>query len=142
VGVRYNGLAKRLGMKKDIPGVGISLLVNETKNGLRKIVTKFKRPIASFVQLGLESKLLSLHVIEQLRLAKIPLYVSLAKDRLGAQVSCVEKYHTPYVIVMGKKEAVEHTVIVRETETHCQSIVTLEELPKHMKKIESQHFRK
>jgi histidyl-tRNA synthetase len=142
VGVRYNGLAKRLGMKKDIPGVGISLLVNETKNGLRKIVTKFKRPIASFVQLGLESKLLSLHVIEQLRLAKIPLYVSLAKDRLGAQVSCVEKYHTPYVLVMGKKEAVEHTVIVRETETHCQSIVTLEELPKHMKKIESQHFRK
>ncbi len=142
IGVRYNGLSKRLGMKKDVPGVGISLLVNEGKNGLRKSVTKVKRPIASFVQLGLESKLLSLHVIEQLRQAKIPLYLSLAKDRLGAQVSCVEKYHTPYVIVMGKKEAVEHTVIVRETETHCQSIVTLDELPKHMKKIEALHFKK
>jgi histidyl-tRNA synthetase len=142
IGVRYDGLAKRLGMKKDIPGVGISLLVGEGKNDLRKTVSKVKRPIASFIQLSVESKLLSLYVIELLRLAKIPLYLSLAKDRLGAQVSCVEKYHTPYVIVMGKKEAVERTVIVRETETHCQSIVTLEELPKHMKKIEAQHFKK
>ncbi len=142
IGVRYNGLSKRLGMKKDVPGVGISLLVNEGVNGLRKSISKVKRPIASFIQLSMESKLLSLYVIEQLRQAKIPLYLSLAKDRLGAQVSSVEKYHTPYVIVMGKKEAVERTVIVRETETHCQSIVTIEELPKHMKKIEAQHFKK
>jgi histidyl-tRNA synthetase len=36
---------------------------------------------------------------------------------------------------MGKKEAVEHTAIVRKTETHAQEIVTLENLAKHMKKI-------
>ncbi len=142
IGVRYNGLSKRVGMKKDIPGVGISLLVNENTVGLRKTILKVKRPIASFIQLSIESKLLSLGVIERLRQAKIPLYLSLAKDRLGAQVSSVERYHTPYIIVMGKKEAVERTVIVRETETHRQSIVTLEELPGHMKKIEAAHFRK
>ncbi|MEI8327664.1 MAG: His/Gly/Thr/Pro-type tRNA ligase C-terminal domain-containing protein [Candidatus Taylorbacteria bacterium] len=142
VGVRYNGLAKRLGMKKDVAGVGISLLVDGSANGLRKPVTKFKRPIASFVQLGLESKLMSLEVIEKLRQVKIPLYLSLAKDRLGAQVSNVEKYHTPYVIVMGKKEAVDRTAIVRETETHCQNIISIEELPAYMKKMESEHYKK
>jgi len=141
IGVRYNGLSRRIGLKKDIPGVGISLLVNENTMGLRKSVFKIKRPIASFIQLSIESKLLSLNVIERLRQAKIPLYLSLAKDRLGAQVSSVEKYHTPYIIVMGKKEAVERTVIVRETETHCQSIVTIEELPKHMKKIETDYYK-
>ena len=141
IGVRYNGLAKRLSMKRDIQGVGFSLLIKNNEPSLRKALTKLKRPIASFVQLGLESKLLSLFVIEQLRLAKIRLHLSLAKDRLGAQVSSVEKHHTPYVIVMGKKEAVERTVILRENNTHAQNIITIEELPKHMKKIEADIFK-
>jgi len=136
LGVRYNGLAKRLTMKRDIQGVGISLLIKEGKNDLRKLVTKIKRPIASFVQLGLESKLISLNVIEQLRQVKIPLYLSMAKDRLGAQVSNVEKFHTPFMIVMGKKEAVEKTAIVRRMDTHAQDIVPLADLPKYMKKAE------
>ena len=136
MGVRYNGLAKRVNMKRDIQGVGISLLIKEGKNGMRKPVTKVKRPIASFVQLGLASKLISLSVIERLREVKIPLNLSLAKDRLGAQVSSVEKYHTPFMIVMGKKEAVEKTAIVRRMDTHAQDIVPLADLPKYMKKAE------
>ena len=117
-------------------------LPKNNKNDLRKIVTKMKRPIASFVQLGLQSKLISLEIIESLRQAKIPLYLSLAKDRLGAQVSSVEKYNTPYVIVVGKKEAVERTAIVRKNDTHSQDVISLEELPKYMKNIESEYFGK
>lgn len=135
VGIRYNGLAKRLGLKRDIPGVGISLLTPMSDPSLRKKVSKMRRPMASFMQLSLESKLISLEVIESLRQAKVPLYLSLAKDRLGAQVSSVEKYHTPYMIIMGKKEAVERTAIVRKTETHAQEIVTLDNLAKYMKKV-------
>lgn len=142
LGIRYNGLAKRLGMKRDIQGVGISLLVKEGKNGLRKPIAKIKRPIASFVQLSLESKLLSLDIIERLRLAKIPLYSSLAKDRLGAQVSSTEKHHAPYVIVMGKKEAMDKTAIVRRIDTHSQDIVPIEDLPKYMKKVEASLHKK
>lgn len=140
VGMRYSNIAKRLAMKKDIQGVGISLLIKNGKNDNRKPVKKMKRPIASFVQLGLQSKLLSLEIIESLRKSKIPLYLSLAKDRLGAQVSSVERHQTPYVIVIGKKEAVEHTAIVRENDRHSQDIVPLEELPKHMKKLETEYF--
>jgi histidyl-tRNA synthetase len=141
IGVRYNGLAKRVGLKKDIHGVGISLLIKNNVAALRKPLKKAKKPIASFVQLSPESKLQSLLIIEMLRQAKIPLYISLAKDRLGAQVSSVERHHTPYVIVMGKKEAVERTMIVRKNDTHAQSIVPLDELAKHMKKIEIQHWK-
>lgn len=142
IGVRYNGLAKRLNVKRDIQGVGLSLLIKDTGSGLRKPITKIKRPIASFIQLGLESKLLSLGIVEQLRQAKIPLHLSLAKDRLGAQVSTIEKYHTPYMIVMGKKEAVDRTVIVRRTDTHSQDIVPLDELVKYMKKVEAMWLKK
>jgi len=142
IGVRYNGLAKRLGMRKDIQGVGLSLLIKGGTRSLRDPVKKIKRPIASFVQLGIESKLLALDIIERLRQARIPLYLSLAKDRLGAQVSSIERYHTPYVIVIGKKEAMEKTAIVRRIDTYSQETVPLDKLPDHMKKIEKEYWEK
>ncbi len=142
IGVRYNGLARRLGMKRDIQGLGMSLLIKGNGPNLRKPISKMKRPIASFMQLGMESKLVSLDVIERLRQVKIPLYLSLAKDRLGAQVSANEKHHTPYSIVMGKKEAVEKTAIVRRTDTHAQDIVPLDQLAKYMKKAETDWWEK
>ncbi len=103
---------------------------------MRKELKKVKKPFASFVQLGLEAKLLSLSVIESLRQVKIPLCLSLAKDRLGAQVSVVEKSRIPYYIIMGKKEAIEKTAIVRNIDTHAQDVVPLEDLPKYMKRLE------
>ncbi len=136
MGIRYDGLSKKLGMKKEIQGVGISILIKGSKAELRKEIKKTKRPFASFVQLGFESKLLSLSVVESLRKVKIPLYLSLAKDRLGAQVSMVEKNHIPYSIIMGKKEAIEKSVIVRNLNTHAQDTVSLDDLPKYMKKLE------
>lgn len=136
IGVRYNGLSKRLNLKRDVNGVGISILIKGNRAELRKDLKKTKRPFASFVQLGFESKLLALQVIENLRQAKIPLYLSLAKDRLGAQVSVVEKYHIPYALIMGKMEAMNKSVIVRNVETHAQDLVPIDELAKHMKKLE------
>lgn len=136
IGVRYDGLSKKIGMKKEVQGVGISILVKGNSPELRKEVKKTKKPFASFVQLGFESKLLSLSVIEDLRSLKILLCLSLAKDRLGAQVSAVEKKYIPYSIIMGKKEAMEKTAIVRNTDTHAQDIIPLEELAKYMKKLE------
>jgi histidyl-tRNA synthetase len=136
IGLRYNGLSKRINLKREVQGVGISLLIPEKHSDLRKEIKKVKRPFASFVQLGFESKLLSLQVIENLRQVKIPLYLSLAKDRLGAQVSVVEKYHIPYALIMGKMEAINKSVIVRNVETHAQDLVPIDELAKHMKKLE------
>ncbi|MDE2188392.1 MAG: hypothetical protein KGJ35_01535, partial [Patescibacteria group bacterium] len=108
---------------------------------LRKDLSRVKRPIASFVQLGFESKLLALGIIESLRQIKIPLQMSLTKDRLGAQVVSVERYHTPYSLIIGKKEAVEKQIIVRDNTTHAQELVSLEKLSEYMKKIEKKLYR-
>jgi histidyl-tRNA synthetase len=135
VGVRYDGLAKKIGLKREVQGVGLSILVKGTKAELRKDVKRTRRPQTSFVQLGFESKLLSLGVLELLRQAKIPVYQALAKDRLGAQVTIVEKYHIPYALIMGQKEAIEKSIIVRDTTTHAQDSVLLEELVRYMRKL-------
>ena len=136
IGVRYDGLSKKLGIKKEIQGIGISLLIKGNKSELRKELKKTKKPFSSFVQLGFESKLLSLSIIESLRQVKIPLYLSLSKDRLGAQVSIAEKQNILYSIIMGKKEAIEKTVVVRNIDTYAQEIVSIDELSKYMKKLE------
>ena len=139
VGTRYDGLAKKIGLKKEVQGVGISLLIKNNRGELRKDIKKVKRPFASFVQLGFESKLLSLSIIESLRQAKVPLCLSLARDRLGAQVSAISKNNISYIIIMGKKEAMEKTVIVRNINTHSQNMVSIVDLPDYMKKLEKQY---
>lgn len=140
IGMRYNGLAKRLNMKKDIQGIGLSIMARGGRQALRESLKRVKRPLASFVQLGLESKLMALEVVERLRKARIPLQLALAKDRLGAQVSTVERYRTPFVIVMGKKEAMDGTAIVRKVDTYSQETVSLDNLPAHMKKLENDYW--
>jgi histidyl-tRNA synthetase len=65
----------------------------------------------------------------------VAVYQSLAKDRLGAQVSMIEKNRIPFTIIMGQKEAMEKSVIVRNTETHAQDTVLLIELVEYMRKL-------
>jgi histidyl-tRNA synthetase len=136
VGVRYDGLSKKISLKKEIQGAGVSILIKNNRPELRKEVKKTRRPWISFVQLGFDSKLLSLQIIEMLRHEKIPVYQSLSRDRLGAQVSMAEKYKITHTIIMGQKEAMEKSLIIRNTETHAQETVALEALAKFMRKLD------
>jgi histidyl-tRNA synthetase len=136
IGVRYDGLAKRIGLKKEIPGAGISLLIKNThKTPEKKKIQKLKKPAVYFIQLSFDAKLQSLRVIETLRQAKIPVYQSLGKDKLIGQISVAEKMRTPYMILMGKKEAMEDSVIVRDMNTRSQDTVKISDLSHYLKKL-------
>ncbi len=141
IGTRYDGLAKRIGAKKEIPGTGISLLIKGSpKSELKKEVKKTKKPSVYFIQLGFEAKLQSLKIIETLRQAKIPVYQSLSKDKLLAQITTAEKLQIPYTILMGKKEAMEGSVIVRDMTTRSQETVAIDDLVNYMKKCKGNCF--
>ncbi len=86
------------------------------------------------MQLGFEAKLKSLGLIETLRQARIPVIQSLAKDKMAGQVGMAEKSQAPIVIIMGKKEAMENSVIIRETSTRSQDTVKLEDVVARLKK--------
>lgn len=135
IGVRYDGLAKRIGHKKEVPGVSLSILIKGNYPELRKELKKVKRPKVTFIQLGFEAKLLSLKVLTLLKEAKIPVYQSLSKDKIGVQFSSAEKNNTPFTMIMGKKEALENNVIVRNALTRSQETVALEDLAYYMKRL-------
>lgn len=129
-GGRYNSLTKKIFGKKDIPAFGMELVLKSPlKEGSKMKYKLF------FIQLGFEAKLKSLHVIEVLRKANIPVYQSLSKDKLTSQINQAEKMKVPYIILMGKKEALEESVVVRDIATRCQETVPINDLVTHLKKM-------
>jgi histidyl-tRNA synthetase len=136
-GFRYNQMSKKIGFKKELAGAGISVRVPR-KAGAHKEKSRaitIKNPKIYFIQLGYEAKLKSLLVIEMLRQAKIPMTQAISRDKIGGQIQSAENSKIPYTIIMGQKEAMENTVIVREMATRSQEIVSLAALPEYLKKI-------
>ena len=133
LGVRYDGLAKKIGLKKDVSSIGISLLFKRPTK--ENPITKIKKPVVYFVQLGFEAKLYSLQVIETLRKNHIMVHQALSKDKLLGQLSGAERLETPYMILIGKKEAMEESAIVRDMDTRSQETVPLSGLAQYLKKL-------
>lgn len=137
-GGRYDYLAKTLGSKKEVPAVGASLGVDRVINapGYNQPTPRIiKKPKVFFIQLSFDAKLKSFSVIEILRAAKIPIAQSIAKDSLGAQLAQAEKLGVPYAIILGQKEALEETVIVRNMDTRSQDTVKVAKLAEYLKNL-------
>lgn len=130
-GGRYDGLAKKLGLKKDIPAIGLKI---SSKN-LRNVAShsKIKAPSFFFLQLGFETKLKGLNIIEMLRKSKILVCQSLSRDMMGGQIALAEKMKMPYALIMGKKESMENTVMVRDMNTRSQETVPAGNLVAYLK---------
>jgi histidyl-tRNA synthetase len=133
-GSRYNSLSKKYGTKKDAPAVGITLYLPSLEKSARP-PKPLKKSSFFFIQIGFEAKLRSLEVIEILRKAKIPLYQSLSRDKLSAQLSIAEFEKFPYIIIMGQKEAMDNTLLVRNTNTRSQDTVPISRLPEYLRNI-------
>ncbi len=131
-GVRYANIAKKIGYKKDVPGIGVTMKFKE-KNNSKNL--KFQKPKIYFIQLGFEAKLKSLKIIEILRQAKIPTHQSISRDKLISQLGTAENMKVPYTIIMGQKEALENTMIVRNMSDRSQESVKIEDLPNYLKKL-------
>ncbi len=136
-GGRYDYLAKTMGHKKNIPGVGFGLGVDRIiEASSKKLIPKVKRKEKIyFIQLGNEAKMKSMNVIEILREAKIGVTHALAKDSLGSQLAVAEKLGLPYTIIFGQKEALEDSVIVRDMENRSQKTVQIGKLADYLKKL-------
>jgi histidyl-tRNA synthetase len=135
-GFRFDGLSRKIGFRKELPAVGIqALFTPEIKEGSLKTAHKINRPKIYFIQLGFEAKLKSLKIIEMLRQAKIPIYQSLSRDKFASQLAVAENLKIPYTIIMGQKEAVEDSIIVREMASRSQETVKIPDLPAYLKKL-------
>ncbi|MDP3645762.1 MAG: His/Gly/Thr/Pro-type tRNA ligase C-terminal domain-containing protein [bacterium] len=101
--------------------------------------TRVKRAVRGipgiyFAHLGSDARRRSLAVMESLRRATIPVHHGLCYDKIGDQMAAARILAVPYVLIMGHKEAMEGTILVREVATNSQEAVPVPELPNYLKR--------
>ena len=134
-GGRYNYLARRIGGKKDIPAVGISISLEAASNPEKSLHRSKKKPRVYFIQLGYDAMRKSFPVLEILRKTSIPLLQSHGANQLMGQLSIAEKLAIPYTMIMGQREAVDGTVIMRNTASRKQETIPITELSAHLERL-------
>lgn len=133
-GTRVNRLSKKLGHKKDVPIIIFNLNA-KLKKALHQVKTKNQSPEFYLIQFGPEAKLKSLLVIEEIRKAGKTLSHSVAKDKLGSQIGVAENSGAKYIILLGQKEALENSVVLRNNTTRAQEIIPIPELGPRLKRL-------
>lgn len=142
IGSRYNVLGRKIGFRRELPAVGSRICVREKKVRKKTKAHRFPTRCFYFMQLGPEAKVKSLKIIEELRKKKIPVCHSLTRDKASSQLGAANTLQMPYILIMGKKEAKEETIAVRENTTRSQKIVPISDLPKELVKLKKQVEKK
>lgn len=136
-GYRYNHLAKKLGGKREIPSVGATIFTKKNHALAKKVIIKnIKKPRFYLVQLGNTAKLKALNVVELLRRNKIPVYHSITKDKITGQLNGAEYMKSTHVLIMGQKEAIENSMVVRNILNREQETVPLANLVEFLKNLD------
>lgn len=135
IGYRYSRLGRCLGLRKEVPMVGVNIFPAIIKKIKRKVYKNLPKPKFYLIQLGQDAKIKTLSLIELLRTHHIPLHHFLGKDKLATQLSNAENLRVPYLIIIGQKEALEDTVTVRNVSTRAQETVNMADLPFYLKNI-------
>ncbi len=136
-GGRYDEYIRKSSNRKD--GAGVSASIFFRKKGMSR--TSFaatapsKRPKIYFVQLGLRAKLQGLTVVDMFREAQMPISQSFDPSSLGPQLQNARDQGVSHVLIMGQREALDGTVIVRSTTNSSQQIVHLTALPRFLKTL-------
>ena len=132
-GYRYSRLAKKIGYKREIPAIGATIFFkHKEKPPIVKNIPKMKFYL---VQLGFGAKIKTLKALELLRKSKIFVAHSLAKDKLQSQLTSAENMKTPYMLLIGQKEATEESIVVRDADTRVQESIPLCDLVDYLKKL-------
>lgn len=134
-GTRFNQLAKKAGHKKDIPSVGVTIKIAKPKQVPSSRIPKPQNIKFFFIQIGIQAKIKSLYVMELLRQAKIPVYQSITRDKLTNQIAKAKKLKVPYILIMGQKEALENSIVVRDTQTHSQTAIKIDNLIEYLQNL-------
>lgn len=131
-GGRYDPLASRFGT--DATSAAMISINCEVRGK-----TRYKReakdiPSIYYAHLGPEARRRTLSVLESLRRAEIPVHQSLLYDRIGEQMARAKELAVPYILIMGYKEAMENTILVREVVSNSQEAVPLDDLTNYLRR--------
>lgn len=135
-GGRYDNLFKALG-GKDTPamggGMGVDRLVLAMKEAGMDFSTE-KKVKVFLAQLGYLGKKKSLKLLEELRRANISVAESFDRESLKSQLKIADKFGAQFTLIIGQREALEESVILRDMINGTQETLKLETVVSEIKK--------
>ncbi len=135
-GGRYDGLIEQLG-GRPTPAVGFA-------GGLERMIMEMKKqeanppdrtkPRVFLAQIGDLAKPKALVLFEQLRQYRIVAAENFAKDSLKAQLEIANKLGVKYVLILGQKEVLDGTILIRDMENGVQEVIDFKKTVNELKK--------
>lgn len=134
-GSRYNDLAKHF-FKNTLPSIGAVIRIETASPTATMPALKDRsRPRFVFVHIGDDAKRASIRIADTLRAARIPLTQAIGIESLTEQMRYAETVNPPYLLIMGRKEALEGSVILRERATHTETFIPLASLVERLRLV-------
>ena len=135
-GGRYDNLAKLLS-RRDVPGcggaAGIERIISLLKE--KKIrLPSLPQPEIFLAQIGDLAKKRSLKLFEEFRKARIQVAESFGRDSLKAQLGRANRLGVKITLILGQREALGETIIIRNMKTGSQETVKLERVVEIVRK--------
>lgn len=133
-GSRYGEMGRPF-FKSVVPSMGA--VVRVTLN-TRAVVAPLKHksnPRFVFVHIGEEAKREAIQMADLLRRARVPLVQSIGTESLTEQMRLADSVNARYLIIMGRKEALERSVILRERATHTETAIPFDQLVDQLKAV-------
>ncbi|MDO8425736.1 MAG: histidine--tRNA ligase [bacterium] len=128
-GGRYDALVEQLG-GRPTPATGIAF-------GIERIITKYREAVAAgtavapsartldvyMAQLGDQAKRKAMRLFDALRKEDFTVAAHFAKDALKAQLEHANRLQAKLTLILGQKEVIDDTIIIREMSSGIQEIV-------------------
>lgn len=135
-GGRYDLLIEQLG-GKPTPACGVAPGIDRAVIAMKEqnvTLPPAPKPQIFVAQLGEQGRRRALALYNRLREAGFVLAESFAKDSLKTQLDNANQKGIPYVLLVGQREVMDNTVIIRDMESGNQEIVDYQKIVNEMKK--------
>ncbi len=133
-GGRYDGLVEMLG-GRPTPAAGFGLGVDRLLSRMPHVATEEDEKVDVFLaQLGEMGRKKALPIFEELRKAGIRVGASLSKPSIKSQMDLANRSGAKWALVIGQKEVLDGTVIIRDMDAGSQEIVDAKKIVIEVKK--------
>lgn len=132
-GSRYSDLTRRFFPSASFPASCAVLQIASEGSVVKKpSPTRLK---FSFIHIGDEAKRHSIRLAEEFRKAHVPLEQNIGVESLTEQLLLSERSNSPYLLIMGRREALEGSAILRNRQTQREIVLPLEGLAERLKAV-------
>jgi len=135
-GGRYDSLIESLG-GVSLSGFGLAVGIERTVARIKEkhlLLNKPKEDIVFIAQLGDQAKIKSLRLFKELKSAGFNVRLSFASDSLKNQLEEASLLQTKTSLILGKKEIMDGTVLMRDMESGAQETVVYKKIRERLSK--------